>query len=975
VTSTAAGRPGGRRRAAIWITIGVIVVLVIAFFVFASLYTDVLWYQQLGYLGVLTTQWFAGGTLFVIGFVGMAVPLWLAVQLAYRLRPMYAKLSGQLDRYQQVIEPLRRLAMYGIPVIFGIFAGAASASRWQIALMWLNGTPSGTTDPQFHLDTSFYLFALPFYRGVVGFASAVVIIAVIASVATCYLYGSIRVSGREVRITKAARIQISITAALYLLLQAVSIWLDRYATMTDPNVNNLINGPGFTDANATIPARTILAGIAVVVALLFLLTAFIGRWRFPLVGTALLIVSAIVAGGLYPWAVQNLQVSPSQKTLEATYIKRAIAGTRAAYGVSDVQEQTYNAKTDAKAGALRQDADTTASIRILDPTVVSQTFEQLQQFKQYYGFPADLDVDRYTIHGKEQDAVVSVRELNQKGLPARNWYNDTLVYTHGYGLVAAYGNKRSSDGQPQFLESGIPSSGSLGDYQPRVYFGEQSPTYSIVGGTTSGKDVELDYPAGSNGQTATYSTFSGNGGPKLDSLFNRLVYALKFQDEQILLSNAVNSKSQILYDRNPLSRVQKAAPYLTLDSNPYPSIVDGHIVWIIDGYTTSDEYPYSQQQSYSDAIADSQTAKLAYPMDNINYIRNSVKATVDAYSGKVTLYAWDASDPVLKTWEKIFPSTVKPISDMSGALMSHVRYPEDLFKVQRGILAQYHVSDPGTFFSNEDAWKVPDDPTKDSTSFQPPYYLTMQMPGQKSPSFSLYSTYIPQATSASTRSVLKGYLAVDSNAGSKAGTKASGYGTLRLLNLPSEENIPGPGSVQNSFDSDTSVSQALNLLRQGSTDVINGNLLTLPVGGGLLYVEPVYIQSKGTTSYPLLQKVLVAFGDKIAFEDTLNGALDVLFGGNSGANAGDTNTSPGTGGTGGTGSTGTGTSTANAALQAALADAKQALVDRDAALQKGDWAAYGTADARLQKDIADALAAESQSPSTSTPTPTPTPSK
>ncbi|HWU47524.1 MAG TPA: UPF0182 family protein [Humibacter sp.] len=988
MSSTAAGNQGGRRRAAIWITIGVIVAVVIAFFVFAGLYTDVLWYQQLGYLEVLTTQWFAGATLFFIGFLGMALPLWFAVQLAYRLRPMYAKLNGQLDRYQQVIEPLRRLAMYGIPVIFGIFAGAASASRWQVALMWLHGTPAGTTDPQFHLDTSFYLFALPFYRGVVGFASAVVIIALIATVATCYLYGSIRVSGREVRITKSARIQVSITAALYLLLQAVSIWLDRYATLTDSNVNDLINGAAYTDVNATIPARTILAGIAVVVALLFVLTAFIGRWRFPLVGTALLIVSAIVAGGLYPWGVQKFEVDPSAKTLEAPYIKRAIAGTRAAYDVTDVKEQTYNAKTDAKAGALRQDADTTASIRILDPTVVSPAFEQLQQFKQYYGFPTDLDVDRYTINGKEQDTVVSVRELNQKGLgTSRNWYNDTLVYTHGYGLVAAYGNKRSSDGQPQFLESGIPSAGALGSYQPRVYFGEDSPTYSIVGGTTSGKDVELDYPAGKNGQTATYSTFSGNGGPKLDNPFNRLVYALKFQDEQILLSNAVNSKSQILYDRNPVSRVQKAAPYLTLDSNPYPSIVNGHVVWIIDGYTTSDQYPYSQQQSYSDAIADSQTAKLAYPMDNINYIRNSVKATVDAYSGKVTLYSWDASDPVLKTWEKIFPSTVKPMSAMSGALMSHVRYPEDLFKVQRGILAQYHVSDPGTFFSNEDAWKVPDDPTKQADSFQPPYYLTMQMPGQKSPSFSLYTTYIPQATSESTRSVLKGYLAVDSNAGSTAGTKAKGYGTLRLLNLPSEENIPGPGSVQNNFDSDTSVSQALNLLRQGSTDVINGNLLTLPVGGGLLYVEPVYIRSKGTTSYPLLQKVLVAFGDNIAFEDTLDGALDVLFGGNSGANAGDTNTQPttpptsGTGGTGGTGGvSGNGTSN-NPALQAALDDAKQALADREAALKKGDWTAYGAADTRLQKDIAAALAASTQSTSTpkststSKPTSTPTPSK
>jgi uncharacterized membrane protein (UPF0182 family) len=952
--------------------LAIIVAVVICFFIFANLYTDVLWYQQVGFLNVLTTQWFAGVALWFIGFAGMAVPLWLAMQLAYRLRPVYAKLNGQLDRYQQVVEPLRRLAMYGIPIVFGLFAGVATASRWQTVLMWLNRTPSGTTDPQFHLDVSFYLFELPFYRGLIGFSSAVVIIALVATLATCYLYGSIRISGREVRISRAARVQISVVAAVYFLLQAVSIWLDRYATLTDSNVNGLINGAGYTDVNATIPARTILAGISVVVALLFIMTAFIGRWRFPLVGTVLLIISALAVGTIYPWVVQKFQVDPSQKTLEAPYIERAIKDTRKAYDVADVQAKAYNAKTDAEQGALRKDADTTASIRILDPNIVSPAFEQLQQFKQYYGFPKDLDVDRYKINGKEQDTVVSVRELNQKGLGStRNWYNDTVVYTHGYGLVAAYGNKRTSDGQPDFLESGIPTSGKLGKYQPRVYFGEESPKYSIVGGTKSGnRGVELDYPAGTGSDQQTYTTFSGNGGPKLDNVFNQLVYALKFQDEQILLSNAVNDKSQILYNRDPASRVHAVAPYLTLDSDPYPSVVDGHIEWIVDGYTTSDAYPYSQVGSLSDAIADTQTPKQLYPMDDINYIRNSVKATVNAYDGSVTLYAWDTSDPVLKTWEKIFPSTVKPMSAMSAELISHVRYPADLFKVQRSILGKYHVTDPGSFYSSEDAWKTPNDPssaTQDTA--QPPYYLTMQMPGQKSPTFSLYSTYIPEATSESSRSVLRGYLAVDADAGDDAGKKAADYGKLRLLRLPSEDNVPGPGQVQANFDADTTVSSYLNLLRQGSTDVKNGNLLTVPVGGGLLYVEPVYVQSKGTTSYPLLQKVLVAFGDKIAFEDTLDKALDVLFGGDSGATAGDTNTTP-TDQTGttppSTGSTGTGTTTGqnNAALQKALAEANQALADRQAALKAGDWAAYGAADKALQDAIAAAIAADNAGAST-----------
>ncbi|WP_200936837.1 UPF0182 family membrane protein [Leifsonia sp. Root112D2] len=975
VTSTAAQRPVARRRAAIWITIGIIVALVILFFIFAGLYTDWLWYQQLGYLEVLTTQWFAATALFFIGFLGLALPLWICVQLAYRLRPVYAKLNAQLDRYQEVIEPLRRLAMYGIPVVFGLFAGVSAASRWQTALLWLNRTPSGKTDPQFHLDTSFYLFDLPFFHGVVGFASAAVIISLVATLATTYLYGSIRVVGREIHISRAARVQISVIAAIYLLLQAVSVWLDRYVTLTDPNLGGVINGAAYTDVNATIPGRTILAGIAVVVAILFLITAVVGHWRWPLVGTALLLISALIVGSIYPWIVQRFQVDPSEKTLEQTYIKRAISGTRDAYGLSGVEESTYNAKTTTEPGALRKDAETTANIRIIDPAEVSPAFAQLQQFKQYYGFASTLDVDRYKIDGKEQDTVIAVRELEQSGLAgARNWYNDTLVYTHGYGIVAAYGNQRSADGQPVFLESGIPVSGKLGKYQPRVYFGEKSPTYSIVGGSKNSKGgVELDYPAGEKGAQQTFTTFAGNGGPKLDNIFNRLVYALKFQDEQIVLSNSINNNSQILYDRSPVDRVQKVAPYLTLDSDPYPAVVDGQIKWIIDGYTTSDNYPYSKVNSLSDSIADTQTPKQPYALDDVNYMRNAVKATVDAYDGKVTLYAWDDSDPILKTWQKIFPSTVKPMKDMSSQLLSHVRYPADLFKVQRAVLGQYHVTDPGSFYSQDDAWITPEDPVSPpgNTTLQPPYYLSMQMPGQDKPSFSLYSTYIPAATTASSRSVLKGYLAVDADAGSKPGTIASGYGKLRLLTLPSDDNVPGPGQVQNTFGSDPNVSQQLNVLRLGKTDVISGNLLTLPVGGGLLYVQPVYVKSTGETSYPLLQKVLVAFGDKIAFEDTLNKALDVLFGGDSGANAGDTNvtppsdgstTPPASGETPGSGST---TPSTNAALQQALNDAKTAMLARDTALKAGDWAAYGVADKQLTAALDAALAAESGTGSSS----------
>ncbi len=958
--STATSPARSRTRASLAITAAILAVIVIAFFIFAGLYADVLWFDQLNFLEVLTTQWAALAVMFGVGFFSMALVVWLAIAIAYRARPVYVKLNSQLDRYQQVVEPLRRLAMFGIPIVLGIFLGVSTAGRWATVLQYIHRTPFGVVDPQFSFDVSFYVYELPFYRGILAYASAILLIAGLAALATCYLYGGIRISGREVRVTRPARIQLAIMAGIYLALQAASIWLDQYATLTDDGA--LITGAAYTDVNAVIPGRVILAGIAALVAVLALVTAIIGRWRLPLIGTALLIVSSLVIGSIYPALVQRFQVDPSARTLEKEYIDRALLATKAAYGVDDVQVMPYAAVTDAEAGALREDAETTANIRILDPAIVTKTFAQLERVKQYYRFAEHLDVDRYDIDGKTQDTVIAVRELNQSGQSANDWFNNTLVYTHGFGVVAAYGNQRSPDGQPLFLESGIPSTGDLGDFEPRIYFGENSPRYSIVGGSSNGEPAELDYPSGTDGDNGNdkYTTFEGDGGPKLDNVFKRLVYAIKFQSEQVVLSTNVNDDSQILYDRRPLDRVQKVAPYLTLDSDTYPAIVDGRVVWIVDGYTTTSAYPYSRIEQLSSVIADTYTPPPGYAIDDINYIRNSVKATVDAQSGEVTLYAWDTEDPILQTWNKIFPGTIKSASEMSDDLVAHIRYPADLFKVQRSILETYHVTDAGTFYSANDAWVTPDDPTQPpaSAKAQPPYYLTMQVPGTDAPAFTLYSTYIPRTSSGdASQSVLTGYLAVNSDAGKD-------YGKLTLLTLPKDDTVPGPGQAQNQFTSDTVVANELNILARGDTEVIRGNLLTLPVGGGLLYVQPVYVQSNGETSYPLLRKILVAFGEKVAFEDTLDAALDALFGGDSGADAGDGSvptepTDPGTPGTPTTPTTPTEPSGTvdEVALAAALADYQQALADRQQAYADGDLVAAAEADERMQKAVEDAIAA------------------
>lgn len=964
--TTTAQQPANRTRVALTITAVIVAALVVVFFLFSTLYADVLWFDQLGFLNVLTTQWTATAAMFLVGFLGMALPVWLSIEIAFRARPVYAKLNSQLDRYQQVIEPLRRLAMFGIPVVLGVFAGVSASTRWPIVLQFLNRTSFDQVDPQFGLDISFYVFELPFYIGVVGFATAVIGIAGLAALATSYLYGAIRVAGREVRISRTARVQLAIIAALYLGLWAVTIWLDQYTTLVSESAGFLTTGAGYAEANALIPGRAILAAIAALIAVLFIVTAIVGRWRISIIGTALLLVSGIVVGGIYPWIIQRFQVEPNAKTLESEYIERSIEATREAYGVADLQTIPYNATTDAEKGALREDAETTANIRIIDPALVSDSFAQLERFKQYYQFVDHLDVDRYVIDGETQDTVLAVRELDQAGLgDSRSWYNDTLVYTHGYGLVAAFGNQRTPDGQPVFLESGIPSTGSFGDFEPRIYFGEESPAYSIVGAPVGNKAIELDYPSGddeADSSSNKTTTFAGDGGPVLDNAFKKLVYAIKFQSEQIFLSDGVTDESQILYERDPIDRVSKVAPYLTLDSDTYPAVVDGEVVWIVDGYTTTASYPYSHIEQLESAIADTYTPAPAFAIDDINYIRNSVKATVNAYDGSVTLYVWDDEDPILKTWQKIFPATLTPMSEMSDELKAHVRYPADMFKVQRAILGSYHVTDPASFYSSDDQWVTPNEPTASNAAaaaLQPPYYLTMQVPGTDAPAFTLYTTFIPRASANSSSSILNGYLTANSDYGDD-------YGKLTLLELPSQDTVPGPGQVQANFSSDTVVANQLALLRQGDTSVKLGNLLTLPVGGGLLYVQPVYVQATGETSFPLLRKVLVAFGDQIAFEDTLDLALDKLFGGDSGAEAGDGGTSTTPDPTATPDPTGTPdpTDTAqpsdpsgNTELADALADAKTALDKRTAAYAANDLVAAAQADEELVAALNRALAA------------------
>ncbi|WP_347351897.1 UPF0182 family protein [Intrasporangium sp.] len=951
----------------------------------AQFWTEVLWYESVDFVGVFRTQIVTRLLLGIVAGLVMAVLAWSSIHIAYRVRPIYAPSpeTQVMEHYRELVEPMRRTATIAAPLALGLFAGLSAATQWDTYQMWVNGQPFGRTDPEFGLDIGFFVFTLPWVNFVIGFLTMVLVVAIIAAAFTHYLYGGI-VIGAHTRSTQAARVHLSVLLAVLVLVRAVAFWIDRYNLATAQSTR--MTGIQYTEAHAVIPTKAILAIAAIMCAGLFVSTIWTRSWRLPIVGVAVLVVCVIAVGAIYPALVQSLKVKPSEKSLEVPYIQRNIDATRAAYGFDTVKVQSYDTKTVAAPGQLRGDAATIPGIRLIDPNIVSPTFKQLEASKGYYQFPDVLDVDRYLIDGTLTDTVIAAREIDLNGIPdgQRNWLNDHTVYTHGFGVVAAKGNTRDDDGRPTFFEGQIGRKGALDPYEPRIYFGENSPEYSVVGG---GKK-EFDYPDPSGTGEIT-NTYAGKGGVPLGGV-NRLAYAMKYKEVNFILSDAVTADSKILDHRTPRERVQRVAPWLTLDGNAYPAVVDGRVLWILDGYTTSASYPYSQMTTLNvvteDAVTRTRESVRAVQAGQVNYVRNSVKATVDAYDGTVTLYEWDEQDPVLKAWMQIFPGSVKPLSDIKGSLMAHLRYPEDLFKVQRTLLSRYHDRDASTFFTGQNFWRVPDDPTQstaDEELLQPPYYLSLAMPGQGSPAFSLTSTFMPTGD----RQVLSGFLAADGDAGNQTGKKSPEYGTMRLLEMTGG-TVNGPGQVFNAMRTSpvTSKDPELTLTlaqfitttqQQGAASVTFGNQLTLPVGGGLLYVQPIYVQAKAAGSYPLLSAVAVAFGDRIAWAGSLDDALNDLFGGQSGAKAGDTGTTtpvspapgatPPTSGPAPTQSAQPPAKPNQAALTQALKDAEAAFAEGQAALKDGNFAAYGQAQEKLKEALKRAVAASPQGTGTAGP--------
>ncbi|QYJ05712.1 UPF0182 family protein [Nocardioides panacisoli] len=936
-------RSNSRGRALV-ITGVVVVTTLFLVSTFATLYTDRLWFQAVGFGEVFSTMLWTRIGLFLVFGVLMAAAVGVNLYFAYRFRPLFGLGGGDASvmRYRDAITPIRTWLLLGVAGVIGIFAGSSAVGQWRAYLMWRNGSSFGEDDAYFGKDVGFYVFDLPWWHFLVDFAMTATIVALLATAVVHYLYGGIRLQVRHDRLSGAAQVQLSVLLGLFVLFKAVDYWLDRYDLVLTEN--SLFTGMNFTGENALLPARNILIGVAAICAVLFFLNVWRRTWQLPSVGLALFALSAVLLGMIWPALVQQFQVNPTEADKESDYIAANIAATRSAYDIDDVEMQDYRGIPDTE--GVSNLNEQLSKVPVVDPQQVFQTFEQRQQPRVYYSVPPVLDVDRYQIDGEDVPLVLGVREVDPDEVPEPNWTNMHTVYTHGEGVIAAYANQVSADegnGRMVWAE-GIEDAENVftsdPDFEPRIYYGEMSPLYSVVGKPDEGEDVELglgldeSQDAEEAAETDRETTYDGAGGVDIGNTFKQLLYGIKFGEPNFLLSGRVHENSKVLYQRSPIERVEAVAPWLTVDRDPYPAVIDGRVQWILDGYTTTDRFPNAQRESLEAMTDDSlqeETGFATVPTDEINYMRSAVKVTVDAYDGSVTLYEWDEEDPILQTWMNVFPDSVQPKDEISDGLLEHLRYPEDLFKAQRYQLAKYHVTNPAAWYGGTDLWEVPSDPEA-SQSLQPPYRLFTRDVTEEDDSgtnWTLTSSFVPDD-----RNILAAYVQVDSDATSPT------FGEMQVLEM-SDNNVPGPGIAANEMQQDQGVRDQLrDFLVSGATPPIFGNVLTLPVSDGLAYIQPVYaVRAASESSFPILQYVIVRYGSDVGIGRNLAGALrDALDGDGAGSQQPEPE-EPDTGGeqpeqpeqpdTGGGGSVEQQIDAALAAADQAFRAAEQARVDGD----------------------------------------------
>jgi hypothetical protein len=900
----------------------ILAIVAVLFFLGPSLlgyYTDWLWFGEAGYQQVFTVMLRAQTTLFTIVFAISA--LWLAgnINMAMRAigdtRPVFTTREG-VDIVLPGRQQMRTVAL-GIAIVVGVLIGLYASSRWVIWLSWRYAVPFGQADPVLGHDVSFYVFTLPFVQFVRGLAQTLVFLAGLTAGAVYLISGTVASSGfpARVRLTPGARRHLSFLAAAFFLLLALGAWLGRAELLTTPS--GIIYGASYADVHGRMPAALFAIAAAVIGAGLSMYHATSYR-NWPIPAAIALFVVATAGGELYSNLLQRFIVTPNEQVRESPYIAHNIEATRRAFALDTVEARELSGDVLLTRADIEENAPTLENVRLWDHQPLLDTFGQIQEIRTYYDF-VSVDNDRYTIDGRLRQVMLSVRELNSASLPNRTWVNERLTFTHGYGLTLGPVNQVTNEGLPVLFVRNIPPETDAGITieEPSIYFGELSNDYVIVRTDTR----EFHYPKGDEN---VFTQYDGRGGLALDSLWRKVIFAMRFGAYQMVLSDDITSESRILYNRNIGTRVRTLAPFLSFDADPYMIIADGRLFWMYDAYTVSGRYPYSSPAA-----------------GGINYIRNAVKVVIDAYHGDTTFYLADAADPIAATFARIFPNVFKPFDEMPAGIRAHVRYPEDIFSLQAAVYATYHMTQPAVFYNREDQWEIPTIETGREAQAMQPYYTIMRLPGEAEPEFIQMLPFTPRR-----KDNLAAWLVARSD--------GDHYGKLRVFQFPKQKVIFGPRQVVARINQDQVIAPQVNLWNQQGSEVIWGTLMVIPVEESLIYVRPLYLRSSGGR-IPELTRVIVAHQNQIVMEPTLDDGLARLFGDRAaqGSVAMASNevredesqdTQP---------AAGPPQERAPGAEVSALASQAQTHYDRAIAAQRaGDWATYGEEIKRLGEVLA-----------------------
>ncbi len=963
-------RPALSRRRR-WIIVGVIIaiVLIASLRTFAVFYTDALWFSSVNLHSVWVKLFEIKVGLMVVFAAVFAVLLLASLLVAERLAPKGPSLDAEdefVKRYQEIIGPYSRWLRAAVVVVLSLIVGSQAIGQWNNWILFRHSTAFHATDPQFHRNVGYFVFTLPFEQFLVHWMLVALVVVLLVTVLTHYLNGGIRLQGPRPRVRPAVKAHISVILGLLALVKAVGYYLARFTL--DLSSNGYNQGADYTDVHARLPALELLILVSLAAAVLLIYNIRRQGWALPILGVGLWFLVALTAGTIYPAAVQALKVNPAQNTLERPYIQRNIDATRAAMGIDHVQSTPYQANSNLSAAQLSINSDTLANVRLWDPTQTGSTYDKLQDLRTYYQFNT-LALDRYKVGGTETPVVVGVREVNDADLPSSSWVNTTLQYTHGYGMIISAANSVCSGasscsgaGDPVFGVGQVPPASQAGYpkvTQPSVYFGLNNSGYVVA--NTKQPEIDFQLTNGSNVETH----YKGDGGVQLSNFFDQAMFAIRFSDLNLIISNQITNDSRLMFDRGVQARVSKAAPFLSLDADPYPVLLDGRIEWVQDAYTTSDNYPYAQNADTSSLPAGSGLNQ------NLNYVRNSVKVLVDAYTGKMTFYVMDPNDPIIQTYEKAFPGMFTPASRMSSALRAHLRYPEDIFTLQATMYGKYHITNAQSFYSAADAWALSPSPGSGSptqalqttltTNAQgqtvstgqlvrmAPIYQELRVPGQTQQSFTLLDAFVP-VSGQSQIQTLSGFMI--------AGNDPGQYGKLKMFVTPRDNPVNGPSIVAARIDANSDVSHQISLLNQNGSSALLGNVLMIPVANSLLYIQPLYVESS-RNPFPVLQEVIAVYQNQVAIDSTLSGALSQVFSAPISVTPGDTGT----------------TGTLSPQVRSLLNAAQQAYAQSQVDLKAGNLGAYQTDIQTLESNLQEVqqLTGGTVAPTSSTTTTTTSP--